>query len=41
VTVISEQVDEAVVDAPFTGNEQIAVTGVSAIKGTWLGLGGE
>jgi len=41
VTVISEQVDEAVVDAPFAGNEKIAVTGVSAIKGTWLGLGGE
>ncbi|TFW70638.1 efflux RND transporter periplasmic adaptor subunit [Methylotenera oryzisoli] len=41
VTVISEQGDEAVVDASFIGAEKIAVTGISAIKGTWLGLGGE
>jgi RND family efflux transporter MFP subunit len=41
VTVISEQGDEAVVDASFIGVEKIAVTGISAIKGTWLGLGGE
>jgi len=41
VTVISEQGDEAVVDASFVGAEKIAVTGISAIKGTWLGLGGE
>lgn len=41
VKVIFEQGDEAVVDANFTGNEKIAVSGLSAIKGTWLGLGGE
>jgi len=41
VKVISEQGDEAIVDANFKGNEKIAVTGISAIKGTWLGLGGE
>jgi len=41
VTVISEQGDETVIDAPFAGTERIAVTGISAIKGTWLGLGGE
>ncbi len=41
VTVISEQGDEAIVDAKFTGSEKIAVTGISAIKGAWLGLGGE
>jgi RND family efflux transporter MFP subunit len=41
VKVISEQGDEAVVDAAFSGAEKIAVTGISAIKGAWLGLGGE
>lgn len=41
VKVISEQGDEAVVDASFKGDERIAVSGISAIKGTWLGLGGE
>ncbi len=41
VKVIFEQGDEAVVDAGFKGDERIAVSGISAIKGTWLGLGGE
>ena len=41
VKVIFEQGDEAVVDADFKGDERIAVSGISAIKGTWLGLGGE
>lgn len=41
VTIISEQGDEAVVDAAFSGAEKIAVTGIAAIKGAWLGLGGE
>ncbi|PPC97068.1 efflux RND transporter periplasmic adaptor subunit [Methylotenera mobilis] len=41
VTIISEQGDDAVVDAPFVGTEKIAVSGIAAIKGTWLGLGGE
>jgi len=41
VKVISEQGEEAVVDAAFKGGEKIAVTGISAIKGAWLGLGGE
>lgn len=41
VKVISEQGDDAIVDADFKGSEKIAVTGISAIKGTWLGLGGE
>lgn len=41
VKVISEQGDEAVVDAAFKGNEKIAVSGISAIKGSWLGLGAE
>lgn len=39
VKVIFEQGDEAVVDGNFKGNERIAVSGISAIKGTWLGLG--
>lgn len=41
VIVISEQGGEAVVDAAFSGNEKIAVTGITAIKGALLGLGGE
>lgn len=41
VKVILEQGDEAVVDANFKGNERIATSGIAAIKGTWLGLGGE
>ncbi|MDP3743021.1 MAG: efflux RND transporter periplasmic adaptor subunit [Methylotenera sp.] len=41
VKVISEQGDEAIVDAAFKGDEKIAVTGIAAIKGAWLGLGGE
>jgi RND family efflux transporter MFP subunit len=41
VKVIFEQGDEAVVDADFKGGERIAVSGISAIKGTWLGLGRE
>ncbi|MEQ1599104.1 MAG: efflux RND transporter periplasmic adaptor subunit [Methylotenera sp.] len=41
VKVVFEQGDEAVVDASFKGNERIAVSGIAAIKGTWLGLGGE
>jgi RND family efflux transporter MFP subunit len=41
VKVIFEQGDEAVVDGDFKGDERIAVSGISAIKGTWLGLGGE
>jgi len=30
-----------VVDATFKEGEKVAVSGVSAIKGTWLGLGAE
>lgn len=41
VKVISEQGDEAIVEAVFSGSEKVAVTGISAIKGAWLGLGGE
>jgi RND family efflux transporter MFP subunit len=41
VKVISEQSSDAVVDAKFKGDEKIAITGISAIKGAWLGLGGE
>jgi len=41
VKVIFEEGDEAVVDAAFKGDEHIAVSGIAAIKGTWLGLGGE
>lgn len=41
VNVISEQGNEVVVDAAFSGTEKIAVTGIAAIKGAWLGLGQE
>ena len=41
VNVISEQGEQAVVDGKFTGNEKIAVTGIAAIKGAWIGLGAE
>ena len=41
VKVISEQGGDAVVDAKLKGDEKIAITGISAIKGAWLGLGGE
>ncbi|NOT15584.1 MAG: efflux RND transporter periplasmic adaptor subunit [Methylotenera sp.] len=41
VSVISEQGDEAIVAATLSGNEKVAVTGISAIKGAWLGLGSE
>lgn len=41
VNVVSEQGDEAVVEGAFNGNEHIAVTGIAAIKGAWLGLGAE
>ena len=41
VKVISEQGEEAVVDGKFTGKEKIAVTGITAIKGAWIGLGAE
>jgi hypothetical protein len=41
VKVISEQGGDAVVDAKLKGNEKIAITGIAAIKGAWLGLGGE
>jgi RND family efflux transporter MFP subunit len=41
VKVISEQGADAVVDAKLKGNEKIAITGISAIKGGWLWLGGE
>lgn len=44
VKLISEQGDEAVIDSSLTGNiltggEKVAVSGLSAIKGIWIGLG--
>jgi multidrug efflux pump subunit AcrA (membrane-fusion protein) len=41
VKVISEQGEAVVVDGKLSGKEKIAVTGIHAIKGAWLGLGGE
>lgn len=39
VKLVSEQGDDAVIDSSLTGNEKVAVSGLSAIKGIWLGLG--
>lgn len=41
VEVVSEQADDIVVVSDFTGHEKVAVTGLVAIKGAWLGLGAE
>jgi membrane fusion protein, heavy metal efflux system len=41
VKLISEQGTQAVVEAPIKESEIIAVTGIAALKGSWLGLGGE
>lgn len=41
VKVISEQGEEVVVDAALKGDEKVAISGITAIKGAWLGLGGE
>jgi RND family efflux transporter MFP subunit len=41
VKLISEQSTLAVVEAPLNDGEKIAVSGIAALKGSWLGLGGE
>ncbi|MGZ8271884.1 MAG: efflux RND transporter periplasmic adaptor subunit [Methylophilus sp.] len=41
VKLISEQGTNAVIEAPIKENETIAVSGIAALKGSWLGLGGE
>ncbi|MGV3580787.1 MAG: efflux RND transporter periplasmic adaptor subunit [Methylophilus sp.] len=41
VKLISEQGTQAVVEAPLKDNEMIAISGIAALKGSWLGLGGE
>lgn len=41
VTVISQGVSNSVVKGNFKGNERIAVTGVSALKGAMMGIGGD
>ena len=41
VKVISEQGSTATIEAPLKENETIAVSGIAALKGSWLGLGGE
>jgi multidrug efflux pump subunit AcrA (membrane-fusion protein) len=41
VKLISEQGTQAVVEAPLKENEMIAISGIAALKGSWLGLGGE
>lgn len=41
ITVVSEEADHAVISGSLTGNERVAVTGTSAIKAAWNGVGGE
>lgn len=41
INILAEQGDEAMVDGKFKGDEKVAITGVSAIKGAWLGIGAE
>jgi membrane fusion protein, heavy metal efflux system len=41
VKLISEQGTQAMIEAPLNDKEIIAVTGIAALKGSWLGLGGE
>lgn len=41
VKVISDQGEEIVLGGNFKGNEKVVISGVSAVKGAWLGLGGE
>jgi len=40
VKVAASQGGNAVIEGQLQGNERIAVTGIAAIKGAWLGLGG-
>lgn len=41
VTVVAEQGGNTLVQGDFSGQENIAVTGLAALKGSWLGLGGQ
>jgi RND family efflux transporter MFP subunit len=40
VTILSSQGGFAFIAGDFRGDERIAVTGIAAVKGAWLGLGG-
>lgn len=40
VTILSEQGGNTLVQGDFKGQEKIAVTGLAALKGVWLGMGG-
>jgi membrane fusion protein, heavy metal efflux system len=40
VTVIGKQGEESIINDDLTGDEEIAVKGVVALKANWLGLGG-
>lgn len=41
VQLLAAEADESVVSAALTPEDRVAVRGVAAIKGAWLGLGGE
>ncbi len=41
VKLISEQSELAVVEAKLKDSDMIAISGIAALKGSWLGLGGE
>jgi RND family efflux transporter MFP subunit len=41
VQIVSEQSKQAIVEATLKDNDKVAVSGLAALKGSWLGLGGE
>ncbi len=41
VTVVSETAEVAVIGGALRGNERVAVSGIAALKGAWIGVGGE
>jgi RND family efflux transporter MFP subunit len=41
IKLISEQGELAVVEAKLKDSDMIAISGIAALKGSWLGLGGE
>ncbi|MDX1915249.1 MAG: efflux RND transporter periplasmic adaptor subunit [Methylophilus sp.] len=41
ITLISEQGNQAIIQAPLSAKDSIAISGIAALKGSWLGLGGE
>ncbi len=41
ISLISEQGNQAIIQAPLSAKDSIAISGIAALKGSWLGLGGK